>query len=475
MRTPTTVRHFYKKPILSFLEGIGFLFLRNLSKFVFTLKEQNPNLSTLMLQKTVYFIFIITFLFSCKSTTEIKEIVSISNEEVINYDDRIDSLANRYLELDRFSGKILIAQDDSIIFDKSYGLADYITIKEFTDSTAFKVGHLSELFTEAIIRDLINQNLIELNEKVATYIPQIKQNFTIEELINHHSKFQTIAQIQEENPNIPYSTLDYVNLSKSVVKGDKDFFTNSELDYNILGLLIEEITKKSFSEVLEQYAQKWNLESTYFHKTDTTHLAIGYLFFNYRNQGLKLKPSPKYQDSMAFSSRGIKSTTKDVFEFTQQIYNNKDLDKEGYLINDGFSYSIKKDDEKHQTILILSNRKHPVAREMSESIEKILNDEEYELPLPRQEIAINPSLLKEYEGTYSMNEKMNLTFVAERDSLFVIMGENKVELKPQSENQFFMAESDASIRFERDANNKVDRALLLDGFLEGNTILKVKE
>lgn len=429
-----------------------------------------------MLQKTVYFIFVIAFLFSCKSNIETKEIVSTPSEETTNYDNQIgqiNDLANRYLDLGRFSGTILIAQNDSVIFNKSYGLADYVMVKEFTDNTAFKIGHLSELFTEAIIRDLIKQNLIQSNEKIATYIPQIKQDITVEELLNHKSKLQTITQIQEINPNKLYSTIEYINLSKSNNDDDKDSKINSELDYNILGLVIEKITNKTFSEVLEQYAQKWNLESTYFHKTDTTHLAIGYLFFNYRNQGLKITPSPKYQDSMAFSSRGIKSTAQDIFKFTQQFFN-QNIDKEGFLMTDGFSYSLKKDDEKQQTILILSNRKHPVAREMSESIEKILNKEEYELPLPRQEIAINPSLLKEYEGTYAMNESMNLTFVTERDSLFVIMGENKVELKPQSENQFFMFESDASIRFERDSTNKVSKAILLDGFLEGNTILKVE-
>ncbi len=430
-----------------------------------------------MLQKIVYLISVIAFLFSCKSNTETKEIVSTPSEETTNYDnqiaqiDKIDNLANRYLDLGRFSGTLLIAQNDSIIFNKSYGLADYVTIKEFTDSTAFKIGHLSELFTEAIIRDMINQNLIQSNEKIATYIPQIKQSFTVEELLNHKSNLQTIAQIQEVNPNKTYSLIDYVNLSNN--ENHKAAETQSELDYNILGLVIEKITNKTFSEVLEQYAQKWNLESTYFHKTDTTHLAIGYLFYNYRNQGLKITPSPKYQDSMAFSSRGIKATAKDIFKFVNN-FENQSLGIEGYLMNDGFSYSLKKDNDKKRTLLILSNRKHPVAREMSESIEKILNDEEYELPLPRQEIAIEPSLLKEYEGTYAMNENRNLTFVAENDSLFVLMGENKVELKPQSENQFFMFESDASIRFERDENNKVAKAILLDGFLEGNTILKVK-
>lgn len=430
-----------------------------------------------MLQKNIYIIVLIAFLFSCKSNTEIKETVSSPSKETTNYNNQmaqIDSLANRYLDLGRFSGTILIAQDDSIIFSKNYGLADYITIKEFTDSTAFKIGHLSELFTEAIIKDMINQDLIQPNEKIATYIPQIKKDFTIEELLNHKSNLQTITQLQELNPNKAYSLIDYVNLSKSTQEENRVSENQSELDYNLLGLLIEKITNKTFAEVVEEYAQKWNLENTYFHKTDTTHLAIGYLFFNYRNQGLKLKPSPKYQDSMAFSSRGIKSTAKDIFNFINN-FENQSVDKEGFLINDGFSYSIKKD--KQQTILILSNRKHPVAREMSENIEKIRNNEDYELPLPRQEIAINPSLLKEYEGTYSMNENnenRKLTFVAEKDSLFFVMGENKVELKPQSENQFFMLESDASIRFERDDTNKVTKAILLDGFLEGTTVLKIE-
>lgn len=427
-----------------------------------------------MLQKTAYFLVLIAFLFSCKSNIETKEIASNLNEETTNYDNQIaqiNDLANRYLELGRFSGTILIAQNDSIFFNKSYGFADYITVKEFTDSTAFKIGHLSELFTEAIIKDLIEQNLIKSDEKISTYIPQIKQDFTIEELVNHKTKLQTIAQLQEENPNKLYSLIEYVNLSQSNSKDDKSLETQSELDYNILGLLIEKITNKSFSEVLENYAQKWNLESTYFKKTDTTNLAIGYLFFNHRNQGLKLKPSPKYQDSMAFSSRGIKSTAKDIYKFTN-IFDIQS--KEGYLENDGFSYSLKKDNEKKQTVLILSNRKHPVAKEMSESIENILDNDEYELPLLRQEIAIKPSLLKEYEGVYAMNENMNLTFVAENDSLFFLMGENRVELRPQSENQFYMNESDASIRFLRDESNKISKAILLDGFLTGNTIFRVE-
>ncbi|WP_291721375.1 serine hydrolase [Bernardetia sp.] len=420
-----------------------------------------------MLKKIIY--ALLSFIIACTPKINQQEATILENKTTTMHENQIDSLANRYLDVGRFSGTIVVSENGAVVFNKSYGLADYSNVKNFTDSTAFKIGHLSELFTKAIVEDLISKNKIKAEEQIKNYIPQIEKEFTVEELLNHTSGLQTISQIQEANENMPYSTLEYVALSNSENQN-----VASELDYNILGLLIEKVTEKSFDEVLEDYAQKWNLESTYFHKTDTTHLAIGYLFFNYGNQGLKLSPAPKYQNSTAFSSRGIKSTALDILKFTKQ-FPNKNFDTEGYLMNDGFSYSLKKDDSKDRTVLILSNRKHPVAREMSESIEKILDEEEYELPLPRREIAIDVNLLKEYEGTYSLNENMSLTFVAEKDSLFFLMGENKIRLIPQSENQFFMLESDASTRFERDENGKVTKAILMDGFLEGNTIMKVME
>ena len=54
------------------------------------------------------------------------------------------------------------------------------------------------------------------------------------------------------------------------------------------------------------------------------------------------------------------------------------------------------------------------------------------------------------------------------------MGPNKIHLIPQFENEFYMEQTDASIRFIRDSNGIVSKAVLLDGFLTGNEIEKVK-
>ncbi|OBX17602.1 hypothetical protein A9996_19225 [Gelidibacter algens] len=124
-----------------------------------------------------------------------------------------------------------------------------------------------------------------------------------------------------------------------------------------------------------------------------------------------------------------------------------ELDIDGYLENDGFSYSIVNNPQNKTSIIVLSNRKHPVAKEISNSIALILEDKEYRIPLARKQFDINKKLLKEYSGSYSMNENMNLEVLNENDSLFVMMGPNKIHLIPQSENQFYMEQMDASMRF----------------------------
>ena len=82
-------------------------------------------------------------------------------------------------------------------------------------------------------------------------------------------------------------------------------------------------------------------------------------------------------------------------------------------------------------------------------------------------MAIDPTLLQEYTGWYAINANMKVEIITENDSLFVMMGPNKVAILPQSDNQFYMKDNDAAMRFLRDASGKVNEIELLDGFING--------
>jgi hypothetical protein len=213
------------------------------------------------------------------------------------------------------------------------------------------------------------------------------------------------------------------------------------------------------------------LENTYFQKIDST-IAVGYLYSNYRGNGDELHKSPSSDLNITFSSNGLKSTANDLIKI---INPNNELDIYGYLENDGFSYSIQNHPKNQTTIIVLSNRRHPVAKEISTGVNQIIQDKEYRLPLLRKPYKIDKTLLKEYSGTYALNQNMNFNVLDENDSLFVILGPNKIHLVPQSANQFYMEQTDSSMRFLRDSTNLVNEVVLLSGFLDGDKVNRIEK
>lgn len=412
-----------------------------------------------MTNKLFYFTLILFSFLSCQTKPEAK---GESLENLNN--NKIDSLANRYLELNRFSGAILVSKNDSIIYNRNFGLANYENNIEFTNKTAFKIGRISELITAGIIHKMEKEGAFRLSDSISEYIPDIKNTFTIEDLLNHKTNLPTIQQIQEENPELDYETVVFTNLALSSSKKPE----YSELNYNILGMLIEKISEKTFQENLANYGNDLKLENTFFNKTNAI-LATGYLFHNYRGTGLELQKAPVSNLEITFSSNGLKSTISDLAKIINAS-SKKSLEIDGYMEDDGFSYSLIHNPETKTTIIILSNRRHPVAEEISNSIEAILKNKNYRLPLARKPVKINKNLLKEYAGNYALNENMNIEVSTKNDSLFLIMGPNTIYLVPQSSNQFYMEDRDASMRFLKNTDSLVYQVELLDAFLSGNKI-----
>lgn len=80
---------------------------------------------------------------------------------------------------------------------------------------------------------MAKKDKIQLSHKISKYIPEIKSDLTINDLLNHKTNLASIQVILEQNPELEYSTIEYVNLAvKSTDKSER-----SDLDYNILGLL----------------------------------------------------------------------------------------------------------------------------------------------------------------------------------------------------------------------------------------------
>lgn len=327
----------------------------------------------------------VILLLSCKQNDSKPNAISDSSVQVQS---KISELAERYLELGRFSGSILVADKEDIIFKQNFGYADHIKKRTFSDNPTFKTGTLSSFIIKEIFAD----------------------SFDI--------KKETLSQ-------------------------------------------------DSIISLVQNFCDHQGMSSTYFNTKNEAE-ARGHLYINQGN-GLNWNYSPSYNLDTISILEGLKSNTLDLLSFLRKTEDPLELD--GYLSTDGFSYGVSKNSE--NIIIILSNTRHPVAKEMIASVQAILAQKKYTIPLPRVEVKVDSKLLKQYAGSYKLSPEMELKVELSGDSLFTYMGPQKLYLAPQSDNQFFIPQTDAAIRFISDKDSKVIEAEMLDGFLTGNRIKKI--
>jgi D-alanyl-D-alanine-carboxypeptidase/D-alanyl-D-alanine-endopeptidase len=88
-------------------------------------------------------------------------------------------------------------------------------------------------------------------------------------------------------------------------------------------------------------------------------------------------------------------------------------------------------------------------------------------PLPRfavkehKEVPVSSTILAKYVGKYEMRPDFVLTITKEGDSMFVrATGQERAQLSPMSESEFFLKVVDAELTFNRDESGKVTGATL---------------
>ncbi|WP_431111529.1 serine hydrolase domain-containing protein, partial [Winogradskyella poriferorum] len=109
------------------------------------------------LQKTLY--FTLFFIFSVQAQER------LNDNALFNRIDSylIQSVANGY------SGSVLVAQDGQIILSKGYGWADRSNKIKNTPSTVFNIGSVTKQFTAAAILKLMEEEKLDVTDKIETY------------------------------------------------------------------------------------------------------------------------------------------------------------------------------------------------------------------------------------------------------------------------------------------------------------------
>jgi CubicO group peptidase (beta-lactamase class C family) len=168
----------------------------------------------------------------------------------------VDRYIQPLVDLDVFSGVVLVARGDSVVASRAYGLA----VREFgvplEVDHAFRIASLSKPFTRALVGRLAEKGALGIDDPLDRWLPDFPSadRITLRQLLDHQAGVPSVNSLpfDEESP-VP-NTLD--QLVDSIARLPLDFEPGSDTRYSnggyaVLGLVLEKASGMPYERLLE--------------------------------------------------------------------------------------------------------------------------------------------------------------------------------------------------------------------------------
>jgi D-alanyl-D-alanine carboxypeptidase len=401
---------------------------------------------------------------------------------------KLDQFFDRLAEKNKAMGSLIIAKDGNVLYNRSIGYSQIngTEKKPMTATTRHRVGSVTKMFTAALIFQLIEEGKLKLTDTLDVFFPQIPNanKITIAHILAHRSGIHDISEDRDfRTRRLDGMTKD--ELLALIIKSKPDFepdakYVYSNTGYQLLGMLVEKLTGKSYQEVLkERITSKIGLKDTY---AGTGNIdAYKNESFSYR-YGRDWEQQPQTHISLLFGSGALISTPADQARFIQALFEGKIVSKEslnqmmqnksgmetftyngktfyghtGGIDNFG-SWLVYLPEERLVVSYATNGKVYPVTN-IIDGIFDIYWGKPFTIPT-FETLAISQEVLDKYVGVYSSPEApVKFTVTRENETLFVQMpNQSVVPLVPTAQNQFKIESAPIEMKFNAEKNEMIIR------------------
>lgn len=184
----------------------------------------------------------------------------------------IDQVIEEQMKLGRIPGmSVVVVKKDEVVYQKGFGYADRKKKKQVTASTFFEIGSTSKAFTALAIVELEKQGKLHIKDPVSSYILGFfptyhgkPQRLTVEQLMHHTSgiPFQSIALIQPDHAKDALKKTVHQLKSIELNRKPGSSFEYATINYDVLGLIIENVTGTSYEAYMKELFKRHHLDQT---------------------------------------------------------------------------------------------------------------------------------------------------------------------------------------------------------------------
>jgi D-alanyl-D-alanine carboxypeptidase len=247
---------------------------------------------------------------------------------------KLDSFFDALATNNKAMGSIVIRQNGQTVYSKATGFRGYKAGEKIpsTPATIYRLGSISKVYTAAIIFQLIQQGRLTMETALSKYYPAIPNaaDIKIKHLLNHSSGIFNITT------DSTYTNWYKTGLSKNemlkkmaghpavFIPGTSTRYSNS--NFILLGYIIEDISKKTYQQNLDELINKKTGASHtyYFSKTDAAKNEA----YSYAYENNQWEEQPETHQSIPHGAGAIAATAEETALFMEQYISGNILSRQ---------------------------------------------------------------------------------------------------------------------------------------------------
>lgn len=166
-----------------------------------------------------------------------------------------------------FNGNVLVAEKGKVVYEKSFGYADFSTRRLNNRITSFPAASITKTVVATCILQLQERGKLNINDPYIKYFPSFPYPaVTLKQLLSHTSQLPSSAfyryldSVRKVVPDTFFVNADVIpsliNMKKPLVgvakEGDRSSFAYSNVNYYLLALLIEKLSGMPYAAYLKK-------------------------------------------------------------------------------------------------------------------------------------------------------------------------------------------------------------------------------
>jgi D-alanyl-D-alanine carboxypeptidase len=239
----------------------------------------------------------------------------------------VAEVVENYVDQVGFSGIILVAHQGVPIFQRSFGLAYRSTPDTIGDDYRFSIASITKLFTSIRILQLQETGALNLKASVVDYLPAFQGRISAEVTLHH--LLLHISGLPNERDGIYYKELSPQEFVERCLRRksrvDIGQFNYNNLDYVLLGLIIEQVSGNSWEQEIRSFIlEPLGMDQTGF-------LEYGYypskFAYSYSQRGTRLVQDPLIHIENFYAAGNMYATVADLLKLDQGLYTEEILNE----------------------------------------------------------------------------------------------------------------------------------------------------